>query len=170
LDIETNIILIAVCFVAVAVSKQLGNGNVSLVGFTLTYIIQLSGLFQWTVRQSAEIETQMVSVERIYTYSQLRPEPGYIETIEDVNSYNLGVYEDRSDSIVTLCKQYHIAMSSKAPFDTVSKDELVDDSSKVESGQYYNNKWIDRYSNYTHFVFPFSSFINRHQIIHYLQS
>jgi hypothetical protein len=29
---------------------------------------------------------------------------------------------------------------------------------------------IDRYSNYTHFVFPFSSFINRHQIIHYLQS
>jgi ATP-binding cassette subfamily C (CFTR/MRP) protein 4 len=47
----------------------------ALVGLSVAYLMQLSGLLQWAVRQSAEVENQMVSVERILAYSQLEPEP-----------------------------------------------------------------------------------------------
>ena len=36
---------------------------------------RLTGLFQWSVRQSAEVENQMVSVERILDYCRLPQEP-----------------------------------------------------------------------------------------------
>ncbi|RYH14737.1 hypothetical protein EON65_33120, partial [archaeon] len=147
LDLETNIVLIAVCFVAVGLSKQVGDGNVSLVGFTLTYIIQLSGLFQWTVRQSAEIETQMTSIERIFTYSKLLPEPGYIETIQDVETVNVDVYEDRDDSITTLCRQYHIPVTHNSRHRSTSGVTNAPAGNGVE---YYDNGWLNScFSGYT---------------------
>jgi len=45
-------------------------------------IIQLSSLFQWCVRQSAEVVNYMVSVERIVEYSKLTPEAALV-TAED---------------------------------------------------------------------------------------
>ena len=42
-----------------------------LVGLSLTYAMGMTGLFQWGVRQSAESENQMTSVERIMEYAAL---------------------------------------------------------------------------------------------------
>lgn len=46
----------------------------ALLGVSLLYLIQLGGLFQWCVRQSTEVENQMVSVERVVSYGRLAPE------------------------------------------------------------------------------------------------
>ena len=40
-------------------------------GMAVSYTLQLSGSFQWMVRQSAEVENQMVSAERCFEYSEL---------------------------------------------------------------------------------------------------
>jgi len=58
--------------------------NPSLLGLALMMVIQLAALFQWCVRQSAEVVTQMVSVERLVEYSALAPEAALC-TDEDKN-------------------------------------------------------------------------------------
>ncbi|CAF1199030.1 unnamed protein product, partial [Rotaria sordida] len=45
------------------------------IALTLTYSLNLMGLFQWTIIQSVEVETQMTSVERILEYCSLDQEP-----------------------------------------------------------------------------------------------
>ncbi|XP_077453167.1 ATP-binding cassette sub-family C member 4 isoform X4 [Stigmatopora argus] len=57
------------------------------VGLALSYAISLMGMFQWGVRQSAEVENLMTSVERVVEYTELdseaswetqkRPPPGW---------------------------------------------------------------------------------------------
>ena len=43
-------------------------------GLAISCTMELTGIFQWGVRQSAEAETQMTSVERVIEYSQLPSE------------------------------------------------------------------------------------------------
>ncbi|CAJ1086991.1 LOW QUALITY PROTEIN: multidrug resistance-associated protein 4-like [Xyrichtys novacula] len=44
------------------------------VGLVLTYAVTLVGNFQWTMRQSAETENMMTSVERVVEYTELESE------------------------------------------------------------------------------------------------
>ncbi|MPC55578.1 putative multidrug resistance-associated protein [Portunus trituberculatus] len=44
------------------------------IGLAISSAMLLSGMFQWGVRQSAEVENQMTSVERVLEYSSFEPE------------------------------------------------------------------------------------------------
>jgi ATP-binding cassette, subfamily C (CFTR/MRP), member 4 len=46
----------------------------AVLGLSLSVLLQLAGLFQWCVRQSAEVVNQMVSVERVLAFRNLRSE------------------------------------------------------------------------------------------------
>ncbi|VDP67997.1 unnamed protein product [Echinostoma caproni] len=71
--------LLCTVYLAAVVTVCLLMGNFSHVsssevGLMITYATGLIGLFQWCVRQSAEVENQMVSVERTVEYMDLEPE------------------------------------------------------------------------------------------------
>lgn len=71
LDWMCAIFVTAVAFLCVALADTLDAGRV---GLSLTYAMTLMGMFQWAVRQSAEVENQMISVERVLQYSKLPSE------------------------------------------------------------------------------------------------
>ncbi|XP_071455648.1 ATP-binding cassette sub-family C member 4-like isoform X2 [Hetaerina americana] len=51
---------------------EIFGGNV---GLAITQSIALTGMFQWGMRQSAEMENQMTSVERVVEYTNVEKEP-----------------------------------------------------------------------------------------------
>uniref|UniRef100_A0A3B1IZ97 Cystic fibrosis transmembrane conductance regulator n=1 Tax=Astyanax mexicanus TaxID=7994 RepID=A0A3B1IZ97_ASTMX len=50
------------------------NLEAGAVGLALSYAVTLMGMFQWGVRQSAEVENMMTSVERVMEYTELENE------------------------------------------------------------------------------------------------
>jgi ATP-binding cassette subfamily C (CFTR/MRP) protein 4 len=55
----------------------------NLLGLALTMLIQLSGLFQYGVRQSAEVVNQMVAVDRVLGYHDLPSEAAVTARYDD---------------------------------------------------------------------------------------
>jgi ATP-binding cassette subfamily C (CFTR/MRP) protein 4 len=52
-----------------------------ILGLSLSLLLQLAGMFQWCIRQSAEAVNQMVSIERVLAFGDLEPEaPLELET------------------------------------------------------------------------------------------
>ncbi|KAI8926107.1 P-loop containing nucleoside triphosphate hydrolase protein [Entophlyctis helioformis] len=73
LDMLSSLFLIVLAFAATALRGPLGL-RPGLVGLMLSYSLQLMGAMQWAVRQSAEVENLMVSVERVFEYTELPSE------------------------------------------------------------------------------------------------
>lgn len=96
LDMISSIILVVLVFFAAGLKGRI---DVGLLGFALVYTLSLAGLFQWAVRQSAEVENQMTSVERINTYSSLPPEEGYESQFDDI--YGGGAHKHRESKKAT---------------------------------------------------------------------
>uniref|UniRef100_A0A1X7VQK3 Uncharacterized protein n=1 Tax=Amphimedon queenslandica TaxID=400682 RepID=A0A1X7VQK3_AMPQE len=72
IDIASSLFIAVVAFLSIPLSST---SNAGLVGLSLTYVISLNGLFQYCVRVSAEVESLMVSAERVMAYGKLETEP-----------------------------------------------------------------------------------------------
>ncbi|CAH6822297.1 Abcc4 [Phodopus roborovskii] len=71
LDAICAVFVIVVAFGSLILAKTLDAGQV---GLALSYALTLMGMFQWSVRQSAEVENMMISVERVIEYTDLEKE------------------------------------------------------------------------------------------------
>ena len=71
LDTVINIFVICTTFITAAMRNSVSPGEVVL---ALVYTLQLPGPFQWAIRQSAEVENQMTSCERVAEYTRLDDE------------------------------------------------------------------------------------------------
>ena len=71
LDLMTSILSLITAILTIAFRYHIDASSAAL---SLMYCINLTMLFQWAVRQSAEAENYMTSAERIYEYGQLIPE------------------------------------------------------------------------------------------------
>ncbi|KAM9830036.1 ATP-binding cassette sub-family C member 4 isoform 1-T1 [Syngnathus typhle] len=71
LDAMCSIFVTVTTFGCLLLRDQLDAGSV---GLALSYSITLMGMFQWGVRQSAEVENMMTSVERVVEYTELESE------------------------------------------------------------------------------------------------
>ncbi|VVC32361.1 ABC transporter type 1, transmembrane domain,ABC transporter-like,P-loop containing nucleoside triphosphate [Cinara cedri] len=71
LDIICFIYLSFVTYSFIIIRNELGGGYVGLI---LTQLINLTGAVQWGIRQAAELENQMTSVERVLEYTNIPQE------------------------------------------------------------------------------------------------
>lgn len=70
--------LVCVVYIGVVTMSFLVLGQIEHggnVGLAITQAMGLTGMFQWGMRQSTELENQMTSVERIEEYSNIESEP-----------------------------------------------------------------------------------------------
>jgi ATP-binding cassette subfamily C (CFTR/MRP) protein 4 len=75
MDALMFIFLTVASFVAVAVHQQAWiDIDPAILGLAISMLIQLAGLFQWCIRQSAEVVNLMVAVERVLGYRDLASE------------------------------------------------------------------------------------------------
>lgn len=71
--IGSVIILASASFAIISVSS--GSGlSAGLVGLAMSYALQITQTLNWIVRQTVEVETNIVSVERVLEYAQLPSE------------------------------------------------------------------------------------------------
>jgi len=79
LDLIVFLLVLVTAFSAVAQLDKLDPGST---GLSLSYIMQLTGVFQWAVRQSAEMQNQLTSVERLEEYARLEAEETVVNSNE----------------------------------------------------------------------------------------
>ena len=71
LEIIANVLTFCTALFAVLMRDRLTAG---IAGLTITYSMQITQALNWLVRMASDIETNIVSVERINEYAELKPE------------------------------------------------------------------------------------------------
>ncbi|XP_026467356.1 probable multidrug resistance-associated protein lethal(2)03659 [Ctenocephalides felis] len=71
LDLGCVLFVACVTFSFLLSSTEYSDSKAGAAGLAITQCISLTGVFQWGMRQSAEMETQMTSVERILEYKNI---------------------------------------------------------------------------------------------------
>ncbi|XP_046577437.1 multidrug resistance-associated protein 1-like [Haliotis rubra] len=71
LELMGNVIVLAASMFAVASRDSLSGG---IVGLSVSYALQITGNLNWLVRMVSDVETQVVSVERVDQYSHIESE------------------------------------------------------------------------------------------------
>ncbi len=87
LNVRISTLVSAAVFITPSCCLCLFNNCIGLAGLSIAYALQLTFVFNMLVRQSAEVETQLVSVERVVEYTQLPNEGPYNN--EDTKYYFL---------------------------------------------------------------------------------
>ena len=67
----SNIVLVAVCMIAVIMVMFGGSVSPNLLGIAIVYAIQLTGFLQWSVRAAVEMENNMTAVERLLAFDNI---------------------------------------------------------------------------------------------------
>lgn len=75
LDLFCVLYIVLVTYSFLVLDEVLGKTLGGNVGLAITQSIGLTGMFQWGMRQSTELENQMTSVERVLEYSKVDKEP-----------------------------------------------------------------------------------------------
>ena len=77
LEFIGSVIILAASMLAVI---RLGNGTLTagMIGLSLSFALQITQSLNWIVRMTVEVETNIVSVERIKEYAELKSEAPYI--------------------------------------------------------------------------------------------
>lgn len=80
LEFLGSIIILGAATLSVFRLKQ-GTLTAGMIGLSLSYALQITQSLNWIVRMTVEVETNIVSVERIKEYAELKPEaPAIIES------------------------------------------------------------------------------------------
>ncbi|KXS16473.1 P-loop containing nucleoside triphosphate hydrolase protein [Gonapodya prolifera JEL478] len=77
LELVGSFIILASSLFSVVTIVTVGGLAASIVGLAVTYALNITQTLNWMVRQSCEIETNIVSVERVKEYSELPLEAPY---------------------------------------------------------------------------------------------
>lgn len=83
LDVVCILYIAAVTFSFLLMENQFQSGDV---GLAIMNCINMVGLCQWGMRQTAEVENQMTSVERVVEYTRVQPEAA----LETADAYKPG--------------------------------------------------------------------------------
>eukprot|EP00760_Papus_ankaliazontas_P035929 PhM_4_TR8090/c0_g1_i1/m.51764 len=73
LEFLGNIVVLCMTILCVVDKMVIKSSNVGMMALGITYALQVTNQLQWMVRQMAEIETHMNSVERIWEYIETTP-------------------------------------------------------------------------------------------------
>lgn len=111
LDLLVAIILTVAPLLMMAIHDRL---SPRLVGLALTQSLYLAGMLQWMVRQSAEVENNMTSAERLVAYTNLEQE----ESPTELSVCSLNLEEETTCAL----RYEHVTAMYRSPLPPVLRD------------------------------------------------